>query len=90
MRYINKTISLSFVRDWCLKCSRYLKSTEVLYSINSKLERQQVSQSSPFQRSKTGGTAAGRPPRILARHALQHSYLDEREFLCLMCNSFDR
>ena len=27
MRYINKVISEAFVRDWCLKCCRYIKST---------------------------------------------------------------
>ena len=25
MRYINKVISPSFVRDWCLKCCRHLR-----------------------------------------------------------------
>ena len=28
--------------------------------------------------------------RVYARHVLETMYLDEREFLCMMCNAFDR
>ena len=31
MRYINKVITPSFVRDWCLKCCRHLKSSADLF-----------------------------------------------------------
>ena len=27
MRYINKVLTPAFIRDWCLKCCKYLKST---------------------------------------------------------------
>ena len=32
----------------------------------------------------------GRNHRIYARHVLETMFLDEREFLCMMCNAFDR
>ena len=69
MRYINKVLSPAFIRDWCLKCSRYLTSTKDLY----------------WQKLK-----APKSPAVKARHVLESVYLDEREFLCLMCNAYDR
>ena len=33
MRYINKVISPAFIRDWCLKCCRHLKSTAHLFKL---------------------------------------------------------
>lgn len=31
MRYINKILGPAFVRDWCLKCCRYLNCTSPLF-----------------------------------------------------------
>ena len=33
---------------------------------------------------------APKSPAVKARHVLESAYLDEREFLCLLCNAFDR
>ena len=33
---------------------------------------------------------APKSPAVKARHVLESAYLDEREFLCLMCNALDR
>ena len=69
MRYINRCVSPSFIRDWCLKCCRHLSATADL-----------------FQKQQQGPQRT----RVLAKHVLENIYLDEREFLCMMCNAFDR
>ena len=76
MRYINKILSPAFIRDWCLKCCRHLKATQDMFNTD---------------KGKTGSKITGvSRPKIMARHVLEQMYLDEREFLSLMCNALDR
>ena len=76
MCYINKVISASFIRDWCLKTCRHLKCSAHHFN-------------QTFFDKKSKVIGGGRV-RVYARHVLETMYLDEREFLCMMCNAFDR
>ena len=86
MTYINKTINAAFIRDWVLKCSRYIDSTSHFFlSKRSALNSQPIL----FKRPNYGSTY-NHKTRVLAKTILESVYLTEREFLCLMCNAFDR
>ena len=85
MRYINKVLTPAFIRDWCLKCCRHLKSTaEILKAYRqAKNTSMQLFASNSSKASLIGS-------KVNARHVLENTHIDEREFLCLMCNAFDR
>ena len=76
---INKVISPAFVRDWCLKCCRYIRATRDQFKRPNATLTTAWQERTDFHKSK-----------VLARHILEAMHLDLRELLCLMCNAHDR
>ena len=76
---INKVLSTAYVRDWCLKCCRWLKATADQFTRTDQLLTATWQMREDFHKSK-----------VLARQILENMHVDLREFLCLMCNAHDR